>query len=275
MCWPSQDWHLSLDQIMGNGLKRNKMPELPWRKWYPQDWKGDPQLSRCSAATRGIWADAISCMMQQQTFKIEGTDDELARDCRCFPAEIQAAHDELKRTKTAEVYMQNGCKTWVCRRLKREHEISTSRRNAALKMHSKHHANTLQHVDANTLQPEDAKAHARSASVSVSAYASASTPDSNGVFEDAEKRLFKLFKRTLNSFPYPEQAIIFELCKRPDFKEELAVVEAYFPRAEMPPRSLESLVNGWHRYVDQAKNPPRRKRTPQEEQEHQNFLKSL
>jgi hypothetical protein len=247
------------------------MPELPWRKWYPQDWKGDPQLSRCSAATRGIWADAISCMMQQQTFKIEGTDDELARDCRCFPAEIQAAHDELKRTKTAEVNMQNGCKTWVCRRLKREHEISAYRRNAALAMHSKHHANTLQHVDANTLQPEDAKAHARSASVSVSV--SASVPTSAPSIGD---RLIKLFGRNGSTqMSYIEQTSIFEISKRPDALKEVSEIEVFHQREKKYfPKSLSSLVTQWDKYLDQARvwKPHR---TPEQEREYQNVLKSI
>lgn len=147
------------------------MPELPWKKFFPQDWRGDPSLSRCSATTRGVWIDAISAMMLLGTDRLTGTDAELARDCRCEISEIYTAHKELQHTKTADVSMQNGCKTWVCRRLSRELEISKIRAVSASKRWSKTdakgHAKGMQDVNANT--------HASSASAS--AYASASVPE--------------------------------------------------------------------------------------------------
>ena len=240
------------------------MPELPWRKWFPQDWKSDPQLSRCSATTRGIWADAISTMMQQQTFKIEGTDEELARDCRCDLEQIKAAHEELKRTKAAEVSMQNGCKTWVCRRLKREYEISQYRKAAAVSRWCKPHATPMQHPPSDV----NANTHARSASV----YASSSASTIGGVGE----RLAKLFGRD-GSVPmsYMEQTSILEISKRPDAMKEVSEIEVFNSREKKYfPKSLSSLVTQWDKYLDQARvwKPHR---TPQQEQEHQNFLKSL
>lgn len=155
------------------------MPELPWKKFFPQDWRGDPKLSRCSAMTRGIWMDAIAAMMLLGTDRVSGTDAELARDCRCSEPEIQAAHKELQRTNAADVSMQNGCKTWICRRMSRELAISHIRsKSASARWHktdANDHAKAMQQVDAN--------GHASSASVSASASASSSVPPTVETFE--------------------------------------------------------------------------------------------
>jgi hypothetical protein len=247
------------------------MPELPWRKFFPQDWKADPQLSRCSPATRGIWIDAICVMMQLDTYKIEGTDEELARDFRADLGQIQAAHEELKRTGAAKVCMQNGCKIWICKRLERKHGISQSRRNAALAMHSKHHAN----IDAKWLQDVDANTHAPSASVSASASVSTSNQKINmDVFNRIESRLFVLFKRKQNGMPYSEQADISRLTARPDILEELSGIERWMPMTRKPPQSLYSLVTGWEKFVDQSRNF-KPERTPEEEKRIRNLANQL
>ena len=36
--------------------------KLPAIHWYTGDWMKDPRLSRCSPATRGIWADLLCAM---------------------------------------------------------------------------------------------------------------------------------------------------------------------------------------------------------------------
>lgn len=140
------------------------MPELPWKKWYPQDWKSDPKLDQCSAATRGIWADAISTMMLLGTDHLTGTDEQMARFCRCSNAEIQQAHKELSASQTANVSIQNGCKKWQSRRLHRELEISELRREAVFNRW--HKSNTKHHTKA--LQTENTNRHTRSASASAS-----------------------------------------------------------------------------------------------------------
>lgn len=149
------------------------MPKFPWQKWFPQDWKSDPKLSRCSPATRGIWIDALCSMMMTGTYKITGTPDELARDCRCTKAQVLAANEDLKKCQAADVSMQNGCISWVCRRLLRYHNIKEMRSHAASTRWSKR--------DANTLQTDDANSDARSASASASA--SIASPGNRGVGE--------------------------------------------------------------------------------------------
>ena len=137
------------------------MPKLIWKKWFPQDWKSDPKLSRCSPTTRGIWADSVCSMMQSDDYKIEGTNSELARDCRCSEADIESAHQELERTKTADVTEQNGIKKWECRRLKKENKISQVRSLAGKKSGESRNKTTtnIEHAE-------------RTPSASASAYAS-------------------------------------------------------------------------------------------------------
>ena len=232
------------------------MPELPWRKWYPQDWKSDPQLSRCSASTRGIWADAVSTMMQQNTFKIEGTDDELAKDCRCLASEIQAAHDDLKRNKAAEVSMQNGCKIWVCRRLLRERKLSELRSKSASSRWNKTDANTHANTHAKPMQDPmqrvDANTHAPSASAYASASVSASVPIQ---ISDHEKKITQWFARKPNQIlSYSEQTGFFEISKRPDLLEEILELDGFRRKNKNYfPQSLQSLLSQWDATLDRAR----------------------
>jgi len=136
------------------------MPELPWKKWFPQDWLSDPRLTHCSPATRGIWADAVSSMMLFGEDHLTGTDAYLARVCRCSEADIATAHQELEASKTGEVSIQNGYKIWVCRRIRRDLKISEIRRIAVQQRWEKRNTKALQRVNTKT--------HTRSASASVS-----------------------------------------------------------------------------------------------------------
>lgn len=38
------------------------MGKLPWFQFYPNDWRGDGNLSRCSKAAKGVWIDML-CLM--------------------------------------------------------------------------------------------------------------------------------------------------------------------------------------------------------------------
>jgi len=95
--------------------------KLPAIQFYTGDWIKDPDLSKCSAQTRGIWIDALCAMYEAGRRGIlSGTPEQLARICRCSPAEIVAAAEELKATQTACVTFCNGDITLVNRRMHRE-----------------------------------------------------------------------------------------------------------------------------------------------------------
>lgn len=106
------------------------MPELPWVKWYPQNWSSEPGLSVCEVATTGIWINAVNAMMLRGTAQITGTVEELSRLCRCRPSQMSLAVAELKKHQIGEVIEQNGDITLACRRLFRGLEISRLRSDA-------------------------------------------------------------------------------------------------------------------------------------------------
>lgn len=108
---------------------------LPWMKWHVSDWLGDEALSRCSPATRGIWADAISQMHKRgRTGVLRDTVEALAQLCRCKPEDMRKALAELRAKKAANVTFNRGVWTLVNRRMKREADT----RNAAADRVKKH-----------------------------------------------------------------------------------------------------------------------------------------
>jgi hypothetical protein len=216
-------------------------------KWFPQDWMSDPKLSRCSPATRGIWADAICAMMLLGDYKLEGTNAELARGCRCSAEDIETAHKDLERTNAADVSEQNGCKIWVCRRLKRTNKTSALRAVAGKLRWSKPCANT-EH------DPSDF-AYASSASAS----ASASASGSGGIVKGETMKLMRdgvvsFYDRHPDArWNYEDERLLVEVCKRPQCVEELADLRNYERASEYFPKSVSSLLTGWEKHLDAAR----------------------
>ncbi len=95
------------------------MPKkLPYMPWYTGDYLKDPAVSRCAAATRGIWMDALCAMHElDRAGELRGTAEQLARITRCLPAEFVQAAEELGDTNTAEVELRNGCYVMRNRRM--------------------------------------------------------------------------------------------------------------------------------------------------------------
>lgn len=98
--------------------------KLPAIQFYTGDWLKDPDLSKCSPGTRGIWIDGI-CAMHEDGRRgvLSGTPEQLARICRCSPDEIETAANELKATNAATVTIRNGVVTLVNRRMQREEKV--------------------------------------------------------------------------------------------------------------------------------------------------------
>lgn len=100
-----------------------KAGRLPFMQWFVEDWLSDNQLSRCTPATRAIWADALCNMHREgRTGTLKGTPGELARLCRCTPEEMVAAVKELESKGAANARFCNGVVTLVNRRMQREHK---------------------------------------------------------------------------------------------------------------------------------------------------------
>lgn len=98
--------------------------KTPAFQLYTGDWKKDPELSMCSASTRGIWIDLICSMHDNDRCgMVAGTTRELARMARCETTEMEAAVCELDRHKAAEISREeNGSVTLVNRRMFDEYQ---------------------------------------------------------------------------------------------------------------------------------------------------------
>ena len=98
-------------------------PRQPAFQFYTGDWLKDPELSACTPATRGIWADCVARMWEAgRSGKLAGSYEQLARLCRCTAEEMRDSVDELRTTKTATVTIRNGRVTLTNRRMWREHK---------------------------------------------------------------------------------------------------------------------------------------------------------
>lgn len=87
-------------------------------------WRADAQLSRCSAATRGVWIDWLGVMWEaNRSGEIIGTVDELATLGRCKEVDVTTAIADLTRTGTADITAgSNGEYQIVNRRMKRTYD---------------------------------------------------------------------------------------------------------------------------------------------------------
>lgn len=114
------------------------MPKNPYIPFYVGDWLKDPAVTDCSPATRGIWIDLLCSMHERQSSgKLVGNAEQLSRVSRCSVAQFNAAAADLLNTGAAEVFERNGVFTIICRRLKREAEISQKRAAAGSKSSAK------------------------------------------------------------------------------------------------------------------------------------------
>ena len=109
------------------------MPKLPWVKWFPSDWMSDQQLRRCSAATRGVWADTLNAMMLDNLPHIEGTIDDLVTLTRCSRLDLLEAIREFEAFNVCEVVKQNGSIRIESRRRKKDADLSEKRADAGRK----------------------------------------------------------------------------------------------------------------------------------------------
>lgn len=83
-------------------MPKRKLPAL---MFYTGDWLKDPQVRRCSPATRGVWVDLLCYMHEDdQCGRITGTLEQLARLCGCSEPDMNSALDELQDTGCATVH---------------------------------------------------------------------------------------------------------------------------------------------------------------------------
>ena len=74
----------------------------PFIQFFTGDWFGDGGVRMCSAATRGVWVDALLTMHREGARgHLTGTLEQLAKACMCTEMEVNRALDELNDTGTA------------------------------------------------------------------------------------------------------------------------------------------------------------------------------
>ena len=44
------------------------MNRKPWMKWFPADWRKDPNVQSCSIAARGLWREALDIMHETPVY---------------------------------------------------------------------------------------------------------------------------------------------------------------------------------------------------------------
>lgn len=136
----------------------------PFIQWFITDWLGDPKVSQCEPATRGIWFDWL-CNMHalDRCGQVTGTREILARIGRCTIPQCDAALLDLIKTNAATVQERNGAVTVVNRRMKREYLL----RKSVLERVKKHRCNGHNHIpepepeEESTRQPSQLRVRGR------------------------------------------------------------------------------------------------------------------
>src|SRR2546421_349841 len=86
--------------------------EAPVMQFFTRDWLGDPELSKCSPGTRGVWMDLLAAMHESDRCgEIRGTPEQLARIARCTGDDVRGAAQELRDSGAADVRIGNGVVT--------------------------------------------------------------------------------------------------------------------------------------------------------------------
>ena len=104
------------------------MSEFPYMQFYPADWKTDPDLRKCSLASRGFWIEMLGSMhLDNRSGEISGSFSELSQLAGCTPEEAEKAVKEIEEKNVANVtcnVLQRSCNanvTLINRRMKTEH----------------------------------------------------------------------------------------------------------------------------------------------------------
>jgi hypothetical protein len=107
------------------------MPQ-PYIKFFGVDWRSDPKLRLCSAASRGVWIDMITLMMESDRFgylliggKAASVSDIAALTCTP-PAVVKKAIDELG---AKGVFSRDDAGVIFSRRMVRDAERQEQARN--------------------------------------------------------------------------------------------------------------------------------------------------
>lgn len=96
----------------------------PYERWYWNDWFASTAI--LTIQTKGVWHELLGRMfLDDRSYFVVGTEDELARLVGCSIDQIRASISELQRRKIADVTLcyenVTGLLRIECRRLKKEY----------------------------------------------------------------------------------------------------------------------------------------------------------
>ena len=107
--------------------------QRPFMKFYPSDWRSDPQLRMCGLSARGLWMEMLTLMHEAQPYGhllISGnapTDAQLGVLVGASPAQIP---DLLRELETAGVFSRTRAGVIYSRRMTRdEKRAQTAKKN--------------------------------------------------------------------------------------------------------------------------------------------------
>jgi hypothetical protein len=181
-------------------------------------------------------------MIANDTYKLEGSRQEMATLLRCSVGDLNLALPSLKASDAGDVTLEsNGYVTLASRRLKRECIARENGRKRQSKFRDRGGGN------------------ATKPSVSVSASDSESESpegglgETGGAFHDLKREIHVRFKREPGErWDYEEERLLFEICKSPTAIHEYHTIIGYggtFPR-----QSVLSLLQNWKKELDKARN---------------------
>lgn len=115
---------------------------------YAADILADTEIRKCTLATRGAWYESFLRICRDDTDRIEGTYDQLARLWGCTLDEARAVVTELSNTKTCSVTVCNNICTLINRRRNRmlKEREKTRKRVANHRIEKRSNGNVTGHV---------------------------------------------------------------------------------------------------------------------------------
>lgn len=108
----------------------------PWMKFYPQDWRGDAKLRRCSRAARSLWLDMLGLMHEATPYGhlvMDGKPLEATDLARIFGDHWRSVQAFLKELSDAGVYSVTPSGIVFSRRMVRDEETRQRRANGGVR----------------------------------------------------------------------------------------------------------------------------------------------
>lgn len=208
----------------------------------------DPNLRRCSLASRGMWVDLMCLMFECEERGVLATaghawsDDEIAQ---AVGGDHDVALSCLRELVGKAVASRNQSGSVYCRRMVRD-EV---KRKADAQRQRKSRLSRSCH---SPVTPIEDDVEASGSSRDWGEGKGSAPPD---VFESLKSALSAMYGRPLTeSWGYVEEFTLASVSKRPRVQAEFDALQAFKTRAEFFPESIQSLLEKWQQTLDRSRN---------------------